>query len=141
FQPACALFELPRDVPVPAQAGDGCSKGRRVGGAEPLQRLANVWIIATDRLHRLAASSRQIFCNSLDESGEILRVTLHHEIRASQRELLLGVIADRLEHAKPAVARAANEALLDQRIESVQVGVADTLGSCGRKASNEYGEP
>ncbi len=50
-----------------------------------------------------------------------------------------GVLADRLQHPVAAVGEA-QEALLDQRLERVEVGVTDLLGGLERAAAREDGQ-
>ena len=54
-------------------------------------------------------------------------------------EPLFGEFANRLEHPV-AVAGAAEEALVDQRGDCVEVGAADLLGGLQRAAARKYGE-
>ena len=56
-------------------------------------------------------------------------------------ELLARVLADRLEHPEAAARPAAQEALVDERLQLVEVGVADGLGRLEREAAGEDGEP
>jgi hypothetical protein len=53
--------------------------------------------------------------------------------------VLTGVLADRLKHPV-ALGREAEEALLDERLESVEVGSADVLGRVQRAAPYEDGK-
>ena len=55
-------------------------------------------------------------------------------------EQLERVLADRVEHAQPAALPAADEVLDDERLERVEVGVADGLRRLEREASAEDGE-
>ena len=55
------------------------------------------------------------------------------------REALGGELADRLQHPE-AVARVAQQALLDERLEDVEVGVADVFGGVERAPAGEDGE-
>ena len=59
-----------------------------------------------------------------------------HGVRVAGLELLGGVLLDRLEHPV-AAAGEVDEALLDERLERVQVGVADLLGGVERAAARE----
>ena len=63
------------------------------------------------------------------------RVALAALVEPLGREL-----ADRLEHHE-ALAAAAEQALVDERLEQVEVGVADRLGGLRRHAAREDGEP
>src|SRR3954452_24820194 len=62
-----------------------------------------------------------------------------HTRLSDQLELLPGVLTDGLEHPE-AILRAADEALLDQRLQHVQVGVTDLFRSLERAATGEYGQ-
>ena len=56
------------------------------------------------------------------------------------RELLGRELADRLEHPEAAGLPAADEALVDQRLHELEVGVGDLLGRLQRPAAAEDGE-
>src|SRR5436190_20743640 len=55
-------------------------------------------------------------------------------------ELLLGVLADCLEHEEPVVICRPQQALVDQGLERVEVGVADLLGGSSIETSRKYAE-
>ena len=55
-------------------------------------------------------------------------------------ESLERILADRVEQAEAPVGAAADEALLDERLERVEVGVADGLGRLDREAARERRE-
>ena len=56
-------------------------------------------------------------------------------------EPLERVLADRVEHAEAAAAPAPNKALLDERLEDVELGVAHGLRRFERKAAGEHRQP
>ena len=53
--------------------------------------------------------------------------------------MFAGVLADRLQHPE-ALAGVAQEALVDERLEEVEVGVADVFGGVEGAAAGEDGE-
>src|SRR5436853_7264718 len=55
-------------------------------------------------------------------------------------EPLGGVLADRLEHPEP-LARVANEAFVDKRLQRVELSISDLLVSFERAAAAEDGDP
>src|SRR4051794_106549 len=56
---------------------------------------------------------------------------------SSQLELLCRVVADGLEHPE-AIVRASEQALVEQRLQRVQVGVAHLFGGFERAAAREH---
>src|SRR6185436_9928242 len=60
-------------------------------------------------------------------------------IRLPVVEASPGVLADRLEH-RVAVAGEAQEALLDERLQRVELGLAHLLGGLQRRAAHEHGQ-
>jgi hypothetical protein len=74
------------------------------------------------------------------EHGEMPRVTPANLVRlARSLQPLEGVLADRLEHPEP-VLRMAHEALVDERLERVEIGVDDLLRGLERATTDEDGE-
>ena len=58
---------------------------------------------------------------------------------AARGQALPGVLADRLQHPE-ALARVPEEALVDQRLEGVQIGLGDLLCGLQRAAAGEDGQ-
>ena len=104
-------------------------------------RRSDVRVLGRERLRdRALARGVQIGGARLGEGEDAGSQPLPDERGLAWVELLRGVLADRLEQPVP-LARQAEEALLEQRLERVQVGVADELGCLEDAAVGEHGEP
>ena len=80
----------------------------------------------------------------LGELEEVAGVAASQLARFSSRlELLLRVLVDRLQHpvARPESRLApAQQALVEQRLQAVRIGLADSLGRLVRAAADEHGQ-
>ena len=78
----------------------------------------------------------------LREGEEVRSVTSPHVGRVGGAVELLGrELADRLEHEEAVALAGADEALVDERLRDVEVGVRHRLGREQRPAAGEHGEP
>src|SRR5919201_6567359 len=83
----------------------------------------------------------EIWLRFLRQGQEALGVALPHLLGLVRLFDSRGrVLADRLEHPKAFVG-VAEEALVDERLEEVEVGVGDFFGRFERAATREDGEP
>ena len=104
-------------------------------------RRPDVRVLGRERLRdRALARGVQIGGARLGQGEDQARSRRRTSAASLWVELLRGVLADRLEQPVP-LARQAEQALLEQRLERVQVGVADGLGSLEDAAVGEDGEP
>ena len=78
----------------------------------------------------------------LGERQEVFGVAAREVVcLAGLLEPLGRVLADRLQHPEAVVVADADEALVDEGLQRVEVGVADLLGRLERAAAAEDGEP
>ena len=93
----------------------------------------------------LVGAVPQVWVRTLGEHGEELGVAQPQRVGLARRlELLDRELADRLQHPVPRAPRglaAADEALVDQRLQRVDLRAADSLGRLVRATAGEHREP
>ncbi len=107
-----------------------------------LERRPQVRMLSGEPVQPFGPPSRvQLRTCAFAECDEPVRVTVVELARVREPfEPLCRELADRLEHPV-AVAGAAEQALVDQRRDRVDVGAADLLGGLERAAAGEDGQP
>jgi hypothetical protein len=93
--------------------------------------------LTRNRLRSFLVQAASVF----GKHAQVVRVTPVHVIWIARRlQPLRCVLADRLQHPLTAVHKA-DKALVDERLERVQVGIADLLGGIERAAATKDGQP
>ena len=113
------------------------------GVLEPAHGSAQVVVVALQWIEPLLAAPDpdQMRLRLLGEGQEVLGVAPPPCFGSGRLLEPLGcVLADRLEHPEPVALADANEALVDERLERVEVCVADLLRRLERPAAGEHGE-
>ena len=115
----------------------------RLAPQRPGEGAAEVVLLGQGDVQPLTAGAElarvQIRASATDE--EVLGVPPIHLVGVgSCVEQLDRVLPDRVEHAQAAASPAADEVLDDERLEGVEIGLADCLRRLEREASSEDGE-
>jgi len=98
-------------------------------------------VIALERCRPLALRSVVVRVGLLGEGGVVDGVpSPDHLLLAAGREEFEGVLADRLQQEKAAVAERFHEARVDQRRKRVELGTADVFCSLDRERACENAE-
>src|SRR6266542_1330207 len=128
--------ELP-DRPAELQ---GCLRLAR--GLEPVEGGAEVVVVALEPIEPLFRThAEDARLRLLDQGEEVLRVSLPQLVRPARLlQPFECVIPDRLQQPE-ALVRVAEETLVDQRLERVEIRLGDLLRRFERAAAREDGKP
>src|SRR5204862_1505532 len=144
LEPAAALAPVASRQP---EEPDRAAEPERDVGASVLERVAergtDVVVLRFEPAepNRGTGAAVQLGLRQLPELEEVGAVPMPETRGAAGfLESLERELADRLQHPETAV-RGADEALVDQRLEDVEVGLANRFGCFERAAAAEDGEP
>jgi hypothetical protein len=123
---------VPVEASLPARSS-ACSGSSASAVSRPLRRLSN----SSSSLPSSYSPDLAVLVDALVEGEVVGEVTSYESLGPGREgELLGGKLADRLEHPV-ALARETEQALLDERLQRVEVGVSDFFGGVHPAASSE----
>ncbi len=137
-----ALREVAPEVPEPVERS-GQLQGELgfAGGFQPVESRAEVVVFAFESLDPFRWAFAEMRIRVFGERQEPLRVPAAQRITvAGDLEPLGRVLADGLQHPETLFALP-EQALLDERLERVHIGIRHLLGGFERAAAAEDGEP
>src|SRR2546425_4066755 len=107
----------------------------------PIQGGSQVVVLTLQPVGPLRGVTSQVRLGLLSERQEVLRVAAAQLISlAGGLEPLGRVFADRLQHPEPVI-YASQKALLDERLQSIEIGIGDLLSRLERAAAAEDRKP
>jgi hypothetical protein len=127
---------------LPDESDEAKLELRLARSREVVQRGAEIGVFGAESLGRYslfpAVELGSCFLRECEKETGVPRPQLL--LHARRAEPLERVLADRLQHPE-ALARVAEEALVDERLQRVEVRFADLLGGFQRAAAGEDGKP
>src|SRR5438105_3106500 len=115
------------------RAGEPEGELRPAGAFQPIERGPEVVVLGVEPLEPLAPACRQVRLRRLRQREEVLGMRPPKLLRLVRVfESLERVLADRLQHPVTLV-RAPEQALLDERLEDVEIGIEHFFGRLERE--------
>ncbi len=135
------LLQQPAREPEPAQRAGELERRVGVVCGQPVEGCPEIVVVGLETCGRLGLGVEAARVRLLGEPAEELGVSPTEIVRlAGFVELLACVLANRLEHEEAVVADGLEQAQVDERGESIELGVADLLRGGERGAAREDGE-
>ena len=130
--------QVPEPLQGPSQTENELGLSR---GLQPVESSSEVVMLSFQAVQPFFGVATQMRLRLLRHRQEMLGVPSPNSARFSRiLEPLHGELPDRLEHPEP-VTSPTQEALVDERLHDVQVGLSDRFGGRQRAASPEHGQP
>src|SRR5687768_651515 len=137
------LPRVPADRPVGRDRARELSLPCRLTLAGPVQRGAKIVVLRCQRREPNALGSAPLaFVRALAKRDEVFKVPVTDRRRlACVLQSIRRVLPDRLQHPEALAVEDAQQALVDERLQRVEVGFAHLLRGLQRAAAAEDGEP